>query len=59
MGAILDLNQIQKITELLNESSYFIERNANPKVLFFSNAIELNKIFKNQEVDAMVSKVKI
>lgn len=59
MGSLLDLHQINRIIELLNKSTYFIERNANPKVLFFSNSILMNKIFKNQEVDSMVSEIKI
>ena len=59
MGSLLDLHQIDRMIELLNKSTYFIERNANPKVLFFSNSIVMNKIFKNQEVDSMVSEIKI
>ncbi len=59
MGQLLDLHQIDRIIELLDKSSYFIERNANPKVLFFSNSIRMNKIFKNQEVDSMISEIKI
>lgn len=59
MGNLLDLHQVERIVELLDESTYFIERNANPKVLFFSNSIVMNKIFKNQKIDSMVSKIKI
>lgn len=46
MMKVLEIDQVEKITELFNECSYYIERNANPKVLFLDTSIKLNHILK-------------
>ncbi|MCB0650462.1 MAG: hypothetical protein KDC85_04235 [Saprospiraceae bacterium] len=45
---IIEFDQIEKIVNLLSENAYFIERNANPKVLFLSASIEVNRILKRR-----------
>jgi DNA polymerase III subunit delta' len=47
MAKVLDFEKIAKISELLNDNVYYIERNANPKILLLDTSIQLNKILKN------------
>ncbi len=44
---VIEFHQIEGITELFNNCSYYIERNANPKILFLDASIQINKILKN------------
>ncbi len=46
LAAVLDFTQIAAIVELLTENAYFIERNANPKILFLDACIEANRIMR-------------
>ena len=48
---VIELDQIDRIMELLNNGSYYIERNANPKVLFLDISIQLNQILKRKLVE--------
>jgi hypothetical protein len=43
---LLDLNAIEKMQNLLNESSYYLERNANAKLLILNMGIQMNAIFR-------------
>ena len=43
---LLDLNAIEKMQDLLNESSYYLERNANAKLLILNMGIQMNAIFR-------------
>ena len=45
LSKIMTFEQIDPIIQLLNDSYYFIERNANVKVLGLDASIQLNKIF--------------
>ncbi len=47
---VIDLDQIREITKLFDECYYYVERNANPKVLFLDTSIELNKILKTKSL---------
>jgi len=38
------------ITEHLNESIYYIERNANPKILFFNLSLKMAKMLKTKSI---------
>ena len=44
---IIDLDQIEAISNLMNDCAYYIERNANPKVLLLDTSIKMNKILKH------------
>lgn len=44
---VLNFHKITNIASLMNDNIYFLERNANPKILFLDTAIQLNKIFKS------------
>ncbi len=46
MTKVLHLEQISSITKLFDDCSYYIERNANPKILFLDASIRMNKILK-------------
>jgi len=46
MTKVLHLQQIDVLTKLFNDCSYYIERNANPKVLFLDASIQIHKILK-------------
>jgi DNA polymerase-3 subunit delta' len=48
MIPVIEFDQIEKIVNLLSETAYHIERNANPKVLFLNASIEVNKILKRR-----------
>jgi len=43
---VIEFDQIEKITQLFDQCSYYIERNANPKILFLDTSIQMNKILK-------------
>lgn len=46
---VIAFDQIEDIVQLLNDCAYYIERNANPKVLFLDTSIQLNKILKRKK----------
>lgn len=39
---VIKISNIFKITDLVNDSCYFIERNANSKILFFNLSLQIN-----------------
>ena len=47
MAKLLGFDQVDRMAKLLNDNIYYIERNANPKVLFLDTSIKMNRIFKN------------
>lgn len=46
MKTVISLNKIEPISKLFDECSYYIERNANPKILFLDASIKMNKILR-------------
>ncbi len=46
---VIEFDQIEKIVKLLTDCAYFVERNANPKVLFLDTSIQLNQILKRRD----------
>lgn len=46
MANVLDFEKITKMVNVLNDNIYFIERNANPKILFLDTSIQINRILK-------------
>ncbi len=48
MAKVLDFEKIAQIVGLLNDNIYYIERNANPKILFLATSIQMHQIMKNQ-----------
>lgn len=49
MAKVLDFEKISLLTKLFNDNIFYIERNANPKILFLDSSIEMNKIMRNAE----------
>lgn len=46
MAKVLDFDKITQIVTLLNDNIYYIERNANPKILFLDTSIQMHRIMK-------------
>lgn len=46
MAKVLTLDKIAQLVAMLNDNAYFIERNANPKILFLDSSIKLHQIMK-------------
>jgi len=51
LAKVMNFNQLEPITQLFNECSYAVERNANTKILGLDASIQLHQIFKNKTVD--------
>lgn len=47
LSKVVAFEKIEPITQLFNDSFYFIERNANAKILGLDASIQMNQIFKN------------
>jgi DNA polymerase-3 subunit delta' len=47
LSKVVAFEKIEPITKLFNDSFYFIERNANAKILGLDASIQMNKIFRN------------
>ena len=45
---VIEFEQVEKITNLFNDLSYYVERNANPKILFLDASLKMNQILKNK-----------
>ncbi|MEY3239403.1 MAG: hypothetical protein RIR11_841 [Bacteroidota bacterium] len=46
MSKVLNIEKIGNIVEILNDNAYYIERNANPKILFLDTSIRVHEIMK-------------
>lgn len=46
LSKIINFGQIERIVRLFGECAYFIERNANQKLLFLDASIQINKILR-------------
>jgi len=47
MAKVLNFEKITQLVGLFNDNIYYVERNANPKILFLDTSIQMNRIFKN------------
>ncbi|MCY7329236.1 MAG: hypothetical protein LH618_11855 [Saprospiraceae bacterium] len=47
MGKVLNFEKISQLAGIFNDNIYYIERNANPKILFLDTSIQMNKILKS------------
>lgn len=48
MTHVLTFDKIADMVRILNENIYYIERNANPKILFLDTSIQMNHILKGK-----------
>ncbi|MCI5080892.1 MAG: hypothetical protein MRY78_04330 [Saprospiraceae bacterium] len=46
---VIGPEQIQEISELISEVSYYVERNANPKLLFLDTSIRIHDIMRTKK----------
>jgi DNA polymerase-3 subunit delta' len=46
MAKVLDFEKISQLVGLFNDNITYIERNANPKILFLDSSIQMNRILK-------------
>lgn len=46
MSKVLDFQKITQVARIFNDNIFYIERNANPKILFLDTSIRLHKIMK-------------
>ncbi len=47
MSKVLTVDKIGSIAGILNDNAYYIERNANPKILFLDSSIRIHEIMKS------------
>ncbi|MCE7922643.1 MAG: hypothetical protein DYG98_06280 [Haliscomenobacteraceae bacterium CHB4] len=47
MAKVLDFEKIAHLVSLFNDNIYYVERNANPKILFLDTSIQMNRILKS------------
>jgi DNA polymerase-3 subunit delta' len=47
LARVMNLEKIEKTAAIFNENIFYIERNANPRILFLDSSIQLNQILKN------------
>ncbi len=48
---VIEMDQLERIVQLLTDCSYYVERNAHPKVLFLDTSIQMNKLLKRNHKD--------
>ncbi len=46
MAKVLDFDKIGQLVSLFNNNIFYVERNANPKILFLDSSIQMNRILK-------------
>ena len=47
---LIGYNQVEAISALFNECAYYVERNANQRILFLDASLQWNQILKTKEV---------
>lgn len=45
LAALLSIDQLARMSKLMNDCAYYIERNANQKLLFLDASIQIHKMF--------------
>lgn len=48
IGGRLNLERLQQVYSLFNEGHYYLERNANPKILLLNMSVKLNKLLNGK-----------
>jgi DNA polymerase-3 subunit delta' len=49
MAKVLNFDKISRISMLINDNVYYIERNANPKILFLDTSLKINQIMNEKQ----------
>ncbi len=50
LATVLDPETTDNLSQLINKTHYYVERNANPKILFLSTSFKIASILKKEEV---------
>ncbi len=50
---IIQLEQVEQLSNIINDCAFAVERNANPKVLFLDASIQVHKILKQKTATAV------
>lgn len=50
LSKVIEFDQIEAITSLFNDCAYYVERNANPKILFLDASIQLHSILRPEKM---------
>lgn len=50
LAKVLNIDQVEQIVRLFNDCYQYVERNANPKILFLDASIQLHKTMKRWDV---------
>jgi len=48
MLQVMDFNHVEKITKIMDQCYFAVERNAHPKILFLDASIKINQILKSK-----------
>ncbi len=48
---VIEMDQLERMVQLLTDCAYYVERNAHPKVLFLDTSIQMNKLLKRNHMD--------
>jgi DNA polymerase III subunit delta' len=48
MAKVLDFHKIAQLSALFNDNIFYVERNANSKILFLDSSIQMNRIMKTE-----------
>lgn len=49
LAEVVELDQLELLAQLFTDAGYFVERNANPKILFLDTSIRMNQILKRRQ----------
>ena len=50
LSKVIEFDQIEAITSLFNDCAYYVERNANPKILFLDASIKMHGILRPEKL---------
>ena len=48
MSKVLDFEKINRLADIFNDNIYYVERNANPKILFLDTSIRVHALLKQK-----------
>jgi DNA polymerase-3 subunit delta' len=51
LSALLDADSYENLSKILSRMHYYVERNANPKILFMSNSIRISGVFAGEAME--------
>ncbi len=46
MAKVLDFQKVERLAEIFNDNIFYVERNANPRILFLDSSLRMHRILK-------------